>query len=371
MKQIFTLISLAILFAACSESSSNDKQAELEKLRKQQAEISQKIKELETSIAAENPDANRKVRFVAIDTVMETNFQHYVEIQGKIDADQNLNLMPRAMGPIMEVNVKVGDRVSKGQVLAVVDDKIIRKSIIELKTQSQLAETVYQKQKNLWDQNIGTEIQYLQAKTNKEALENSLATLNEQLDLTRIKSPIDGNVDEVNVKVGEMVNTMLPAIRVVSPNNLKAVATVAETYLSTIETGDEVIVTFPDIQKEFKTKISFASRAINPMSRTFDVEVNLNSDKSYRPNMLAILKIVDYKASKALTAPINAIQNDQQGQFVMIAELENGKLVAKKKQVEIGAVYGGVAEVKSGLSVGDKIIILGFQDLNEGDLVSL
>lgn len=371
MKKIIALLLFASVFAACTKSSSVDKKAELEKLRKQQSELANKIKDLETQIAKEDPDGNKKVRFIEVDTISKGVFSHFVEVQGRLEAEENINLSPRSMGVYTQVNVKEGDAVRKGQVLAVIDDNMVLRGIDELKTGLELATTVYNKQKNLWDQKIGTEIQYLQAKGNKESLERKLATLNEQLDLTRIKSPIDGTVDAVTIKVGEMANNMMPAIRVVSSNDLRAKATIAETYMNSVGAGDEVILTFPDIQKTIHTKLNFASKAINQMSRTFDVSVKLPNDKDFRPNMLAVMNIVDYRSADAISIPMKAVQNDQEGQFVMTAVNENGRLVAKKKQVKIGMISADKAEVLSGLAVGEMVITIGFQDLNEGDLVKL
>lgn len=372
MKKIFLLLIVSIVFIACNKSKPIDKKAELENLKKEQSKIAAKIKAIEEQLAKENPDSNRKLRFVALDTLKNKNFEHLIEIQGKIEADQNVMLSARSAGVVTAVLVNTGDVVKKGQVLAKLDDIIIRKSMDELKSRLDFAITVYNKQKNLWDQKIGTEVQYLQAKSNKEALENSLATLNEQLDLTRIKSPITGTVDEVNIKLGQTLAPGQPAIRVINSSQLKAVAKVGETHLSNVKTGNTVKITFPDLKKALETKISFASKAIDPVTRTFDVEVQLQSgDKQYRPNMLAIMKIVDYQVKDVISIPVNVIQHDQGGEYVYVAENQNGKLVVKKKLITVGMISEGFAEIKSGLSPNELLITNGYQDLSEGDLVQL
>jgi RND family efflux transporter MFP subunit len=372
MKRILILLTSTSLLVACTKPSGSDKKAELENLKKQQSELTIKIAELEAALDKENPEENQKVKFVSIDTLTTTPFIHFVEVQGQVQADQNVNIIPRAMGPVIKVYAKIGQQVKKGQVLAKIDDAFIRKSMDELYTRLELVTTIYNKQKNLWDQKIGTEVAFLQAKNNKEALENTIAATKEQLDNTNIKSPIDGIVDEVDVKEGEMVAPgARPAFRVVNFSQLKATAELAESYLSTVNTGDAVVVSFPDLKQEVSAKIDFAANAINPVSRTFKVEVKLSNNKNYRPNMLSVLKIIDYQSIKAITVPINIIQSDQSGSYVFVVNENGGKLIVKKANVKVGEVYRGTAEIKSGLVAGDKIITIGYQDLNEGDVVKL
>ena len=370
MKRILILLTAASIIVACGKSASNDKKAELEKLKKEHSDITKKIADLEAELAKENPEENQKMKYVAIDTIATKEFVHYVEVHGQVQSDQNINVIPRSMGPVVRVYARVGEQVKKGQILAKIDDALIVKNIAELKTRLDLVTVIYNKQKNLWDQKIGTEVAYLQAKNNKEALENSLATAKEQLDNTNIKSPIDGIVDQADVK-GEMVNMARPAFRVINSTQLKATGELAESYLNTVSAGDEVVVSFPDLKKEISSKINFAAKAINPMSRTFKVEVNLSNNPEFRPNMISVLKIIDYKTSKAITVPMNIIQTDQSGNYLYTAVENAGKLTVKKSVVKVGQVYRGTAEIISGLSVGEKIITVGYQDLNEGDLVKL
>ncbi len=371
MKRILILLTAASIIVACGKTTGTDKKAELEKLKKEHSDITKKITELEAELAKENPEENQKMKFVAIDTLAAVPFTHYVEVHGQVQSDQNVNVFPRSMGPVVRVYAQVGQNVKKGQILAKIDDALISKNIDELKTRLELVTTIYNKQKNLWDQKIGTEVAYLQAKNNKDALENSLATAKEQLDNTNIKSPIDGVVDQADVKEGEMVNGARPAFRVVNSSQLKATGELSESYLNSVNAGDEVVVSFPDLKKEVSAKINFAASAINPMSRTFKVEVNLANNAQYRPNMISVLKIIDYKTSNAITVPMNIIQNDQAGTYVYIVVGNTSKLTVKKAAVKVGQVYRGTAEILSGLAVGDKVITVGYQDLNEGDLVKL
>jgi RND family efflux transporter MFP subunit len=299
-------------------------------------------------------------------------FKHFIEVQAKVDGDEDVLLSAESAGSITSISVDAGDKVSKGQVLATIDDRIIRQSISEVQTQLDLATTVFNRQKNLWDQKIGSEIQYLQAKSGKESMERRMATLNEQLDMTRIKAPINGVVDAVNIKIGQTVAPGVPAIRVINLNSLKVKAEVPESYITRVSKGDEAIVSFPDDKKDLNVKVDYSGNRIDPLNRTFNVEVKLNDKTgSFRPNMIAILKIVDYTNKSAFIVPVAAVQNSGEGQFVYVKAEEGGKLIAKRKKVEVGTIYNGTAEIKSGLSEGDEVITAGYANVVEGDLIKL
>lgn len=361
MKRILFITAIAFL-AACSNNK--DPKAELADLKKQRTELDEKIAKLETTLGAS--DTTKAVaKDVAVLDVTETSFKNYLEIQGKIDAEENIQVNPEAQGVVTAVYAKIGQNVSKGQVLAQIDDKVLRQNIAELQTQLTLATSLYNRQKNLWDQKIGTEVQFINAKTQKEAAENRIATLRSQIAMYKIKAPISGTVDAMDLKVGQSVAPGMSGIRIINASNLKAKAQVAETYAGRVNQGDEVNVVFPDVPDSLRTKITFASKTIDPASRSFEVQVNLPSNKKYRPNMLAVLKIVDYQNAKAIVVPISAIQKSESGDFVYVA-VNN---VAKKVVVKTGKSYEGKVEVLSGLKVGDKLITAGAQNLNEDDSV--
>ncbi len=360
MKRI--LIASAVLFLAACGNKPNDKKAELEKLKKEQADINSKITKLEDEIGDKKEDVAKEV---TVYDVKISTFKNYIEIQGKVDAEQNVQVNPEAAGVITNIYVNIGQNVAKGQVLAQIDDAVLRQNIAQLQTQVDLATNLYNRQKNLWDQKIGTEVQYLNAKSQKEGLEKQMAVLRQQASMYKIKSPISGTVDQMDYKVGQAVQPGAPGIRVVNTNDLKAKALVSETYAGRISQGDEVLVEIPDASDSLKTKISFAARTIDPMSRSFSVEVKLPSKKTYRPNMLAILKIVDYSKANAKTVPIKAIQKSEKGDYLMV--VDNGK--AKKVDVKVGNIYNGDAEILSGINEGDKVIVNGLNNLNEGDSV--
>ncbi|MBK7910016.1 MAG: efflux RND transporter periplasmic adaptor subunit [Bacteroidia bacterium] len=365
------LTTLTIVLYACGSGS--DKHAELEKLKKEQATLKEKITALEAEIAQSDTSKNdEKSKLVAIKEMKPETFKHYIEIQAKVDGDEDVIVSPESMGNITSLQVQAGDRVVKGQLLATIDDRMIRQGVAEAQTQLDLATQVFNRQKNLWDQKIGSEIQFLQAKTNKEALEKRVASLQEQLEMTRIKSPINGTVDQVDIKIGQAVAPGMPAFRVVNLNALKVTGEVAESFISKVNRGNETIISIPDMGKEINTKLDYAGRAINTLNRTFNVEVRLSpKDGELHPNMVAVMKIVDYTASSTFVVPIAAIQKSSDGEYVFVAVQEGGRLIAKRKKVSAGMIYNGMIEVREGLAEGDQVVTAGFQSIIEGDPIRL
>jgi membrane fusion protein, multidrug efflux system len=368
-KQIFLYLIITAAFFACSKSS--DKKAELEALKKEQASLKEKITKLEAELSVQDTTGGKQ-KLVGVTEMQQSTFNHFIEVQARVEGDEDVMLSPEAAGTITSLNVKAGDRVSAGQILATIDDKLVRQGMSELQSQLDLATQVYNRQKNLWDQKIGSEIQFLQAKTNKEALERRMGSIREQLSMTRIKSPINGTVDDVRIKVGQTVAPGMQAIRVVNLTSLKVRGEVAESFINRVKSGNEAILYFPDQQKEIKTKIDYSGNRIDPVNRTFNVEVRLK-DKSLdvRPNMIAVLKIIDYSKPDALVLPVAAVQKSSDGEFVYVAEKQNGKLIAKRKIVKSGTIYNGQTEIISGLTVGDKVITNGYQTVIEGDAIQL
>ncbi|SDJ98736.1 RND family efflux transporter, MFP subunit [Pedobacter sp. ok626] len=366
MKRPLYTIALALLLASCSSDNPKDKKATLEKLKKERTALNGKIEKLESELGQNK----KKVDFkdVAVTELAETHFRNYVEVQGRVDAEENVDIMPEVPGTVTAIYVKAGQHVNKGQVLVQLDDKVLKQNVAQLQTQLDLARTVFDRQKNLWDQKIGTEVQYLTAKSQKEGLERQLAGLKSQASMSKVKSPVSGTVDAMELKLGQSVAPGSPmGIRVVNADRLKVKALVSENYGGKVNQGDEVTISLPDVPENLNAKVSFAAKMIDPVSRGFNVEVKLPSNKKYRPNMVAILKIIDYSNDKALVVPVNAIQKSESSEYVFIAV--DGK--AKKVNIKSGKVSDGKAEVLSGLKVGDKVIITGFQDLNDGDSVKL
>lgn len=367
MKKLALLPVLAIAIISCNSSSGGDKKAELEALKKQESELQVKIATLEAELSAN--DSTAKTTAVSVETLKAGIFKNYIDVQGRVDADENISLSTEMPGTLTRINVKVGDEVSAGQVLAETDARAINQQISDLQTNAALVNQVYDKQKALWDQKIGTEIQFLQAKTNKESMEKKMSALQEQLRMSKIISPISGTVDAVDVKLGQAVAPGMPAIRVINFSNLKVKADVAETYASKIKKGSEVVVHFPDTQDSLVAKVNFVARAINNASRTFTVEVLLDDKKEYHPNMVARLNINDYQSSEAaIVVPVRTIQKDEANlPFVFVAE--NG--IAKKKLIKIGKEYRGQAEITEGLKAGDVLVTLGYDLINDGDKIEI
>jgi len=349
-----------------------NKQSRLEALKKQHDKISKKIDKLEGEIASESDSAYVEPvgTYVSVQEVQFQPFNHYIEVMGKLDGDDNLAIYPEVMGVVVEVNAKAGQHVSAGQVMAIINDAAYQEQLKTLQTTYALAVETFQKQENLWKQQIGSEIQYLQAKTNKESLESQIASINKQIDMTRIKSPISGDVEESMIKVGQAVSPSMPAFRVVNFSNLKVTADVAEAYTSKINTGDEVIVYLPDIKREINARVTFCSKYINTTNRTFSVEARLQTvSGNLKANMVAVLKINDYNSPNAVVLPINVIQTDNKGKFVLIAKEENNQYIAYKQPMQTGQIYNGLAEIADGLEPGVKVITSGYMNLNEGQII--
>jgi RND family efflux transporter MFP subunit len=270
----------------------------------------------------------------------------------------------------MAVYVTEGQQVSKGQTLAQIDNAVILASIESMQAQLDLAKAVYERQKNLWDQKIGTEVQFLQAKTNRETLERQLSSLKEQNEMLRIKSPINGTVDEVVAKIGEAVAPGQPAFRVVNTSDLKLTAKISEAYVADVKKGNKVVVTIPELKKDLQSTVTFVGKTIDPLSRTFAVEVKLPSDGSLRPNMTGIVKVVFHTEPTAITIPINVVQDVNGEKIVFVAEADGKNTVARKKVVKVEGVYGGQAQV-SGLNAGEKVVTFGYQGLNDGEFLKI
>lgn len=368
------ILFLSLVFAAFA-CSAPDKQAQLEGLKAEHDKISLQIQELEKELSTSgNPEAEQNLASVAITDIQPTEFKHFIEIQGKVDAEENTQVSAQTPGVVIAIYVKEGSSVKKGQVLAELDTQVLKKSLDEVNTQLVLANDLFNKQKNLWDKKIGTEVQYLTAKANKESIEQRYATLKEQMEMAKFKSPINGTVEDVPFKVGQIVSPGVPgsAIRVINMTKVKVVAEVAEAYSANILTGNDVIVVFPDIKQEIASKVTFTSRYIDPTNRTFTVESRLESSPiEYRANMIAKLRINDYTNSQAMVVPINIVQNSMDGHYISIVEDNNDNFVVKRKLVKTGITYNGLIEVLEGLKPGDKVITSGYMNLKDGERINL
>jgi membrane fusion protein (multidrug efflux system) len=388
MKSFTTYLSigLLVLAAACGggDNTIEAKQKTLAGLKKQALELNAQIVALEKDVEKAGGASAAKAILVAIDTIQTETFTHYIELQGKVESESVSYITPRAGGgQVRAIYVKRGDRVKRGQLILQLDNTLIKQSaaaatqnIETLKSQAALAKSVYEKQKSLWEQNIGSEIQLMTAKTNADALASQLRAANEQLDMvkdqlafTSIYSDVEGVAEEVNVKVGELF--MGPGqIKIVNTAKLKLTAQVPENYAGKVKVGTELTLTFPDIQKTINNKVNVLGNVIDPLNRSFYIESKLPVDNNFRPNLLAQVKIKDYEKKNAISIPVNLLQNDEKGKFVYVAVVEAGKMFARKKMVATGEFYGNNIEVLSGLAAGDIMISEGYQSIYDGQLIT-
>jgi RND family efflux transporter MFP subunit len=368
--QYLILLSIGLLINACGGKKNNvqEKRAELEKIKKEIAGLQNKAQKLELEIEALEPKKD-KTKLVETEVVEAAAFETYLNIEGKADAEQSTIATAQLPGTVTQVTVKPGDAVSAGQALAYMDNSTLRQSRGQIEQQLSFANTLFEKQKRLWQQGVGTEIQYLSAKNQKEALEKNLATLDAQLSMYIIKAPISGTVESVDTKIGQAAAPGIPMFKVVNLNNLKVVADVAESYSGKINKGDKVKVVFADINKTIESNIAFASKVIDPLNRSFKIEIRLNGATDIKPNMLAKLKIADYRNDKAITVPTNSITAGVDEKYVMVKTSKNGKAVAAKRVIKTGHTGESRTEILDGIQAGDEIIITGFQELNDGQII--
>ena len=395
MKKITTIgISMLLisLISSCVNSNSReaqlkDKKAQLEKLKTQQQSIDTKIEDLQKQIGILDTGSTiaAKPKLVSLQTVEKGDFEHYLELQGSVDSKNISYITPSGQpGQIKAIYVKQGEKVHKGQLIAKLDDAVAQQNVAavkqqmgSVKAQLGLAQSVYERQKNLWNQNIGTEVQLLQAKTNVETLQNQLKaieaqvkTAQEQANQSNIYSDVNGTVDDITAHVGETFNgNPLTGgyIKIVNETDLKISLTVPENYAGKVQKGSKVIVSIPDINKSFNSSISFISQAIGDLNRGFTAEIKVPKGLNLRPNQIAKVKILDYNAPNSIAIPLNTVQTGQEGKYVLLAGQADSQMVAKKRVVTIGELYGDSIEVKSGLQPGDKLIADGFQGLFDGE----
>lgn len=362
---IYTYLSLGMLTLAVS-CGTTDKKAELEKLKSEQTSLAEKIKTLEEEIKKEDTTTVSTAKYIVVgfEEIKKKSFTHYLQVQGKIDSDKNVEISSSIGGSVDHVYVVKGQKVQAGTVLAKTDGDQILKGIEEVDKALELATQLYDKQKRLWEQQIGTEVQYLQAKNQKESLESRKATLQEQYSKTSIRAPFAGVIDEVFTKEGQMLAPGYPAFRLVNGNDLKLVANVSESNVSKIKVDQSAIVTFPDLnKKEIKSRVKVVGDVIDPVNRTFQVDLALQQDKNtFKANMIAYIKIQDYTNPSVIVIPINLIQRNNNQNYVYVVEGN----VAAKRFVTLGQHYENSIEILDGLKEGDKLITIGYQDLVEG-----
>lgn len=374
MKNIIALLTISALLFSCSKKdnissideliNSKNTKALIERKAVLQADLT-KINE-----ALEKLEVKKEEALVEIQTVIDTTFNHYLEIQGNVNTKENILVQPEFSGTLSALNIKAGDRVTKGQILARVDDAGISQQLASLENQYALTKTTFERQKNLWDKKIGSEIQFLQAQAQMVSAQKGVAQIKAQLAKTVIRAPFSGTIDEVFVEKGQVVApSMQGLMRIVNLGNMYVSTTVPETYIGKLKQGTEVDVFLASLGKTYKGKVRQIGNFINPNNRSFGIEVSVpNPENLLRPNQVAKLKIIDYINKKAIVVPTNVIQEDAEGNkfvFTAVNATEN-TAIAKKTIVKLGQTSDNVTEIVSGLSSKDKIVTEGANTISDG-----
>ncbi|WP_243473662.1 efflux RND transporter periplasmic adaptor subunit [Winogradskyella sp. MH6] len=386
MKKIYSILLLSILLASCGEQKKNSVEKvlesdNLETIRKKRGElvneqdaINEKIKLLDEKIAT--LDTVQHVPLITTITAKTEEFKHILELQGNVTTKDLLVITPEYNGILTNVYVKEGQQVSKGQTLAKIDDGGLSQQLAQLKIQADLAKTTYERQKRLWDQNIGSEIQYLQAKSTYESQQEAVNQMQQQIAKTVVKAPFSGTIDDVITEQGSVVAAgASPLMRIVNLNNMYIETEVPERYVTDVVKNKDVIVELPVLNKKIDTKIRQAGDVINPANRTFKVEIEVpNKDKSIKPNLTAKLKINDYTNKEAILIPQSVISENAEGeQYVYVVTNKNEKGIGNAKRViiETGKTQGDVIEILNGLETGAEIIKEGARSVRDGQSVEV
>ena len=384
MKKILYISLLGLLITSCggdSKTASVDKAIESKDLttikttraeiQKQYDAIAAELAKLDLAIA--ELDTLKKSALVTTAIVNDTIFTHYIDIQGNVDTKQNLIIYPEYSGVLSQVYVKSGQKVNKGQILARIDDGGLSNQLAQMETQATLAKTTFERQKNLWDKKIGSEIQFLQAKTNYEAQMKAVAQMKAQLGKTIVKAPFSGVIDEVITEKGQVVGPGQQLMRIVNLSDMYVSANVPESFIGKIKNGAIVDVEVKSTGKTYKGKVRQIGNYINPNNRNFSIEVAVpNSDNLLRPNQVAVLKIEDYKKANAILVPESIVTENAVGEKIIYTVDTSGKEPkAIKKTIVVGLTSGANIEVKSGLNKGEQIIIEGARSVQNGDVVEI
>ncbi len=353
------------LFASCGGKQNKDAKAEIADLKKQQKELQDKINTLELANLGKDSNAVRKVA-VVVTPMTPSVFNNYIDVQGKIDLDEVVNAIPETPGIISAILVHQGQYVRKGQVVATLRAEQVDRGISELDQQISFAKLLYDKQKRLWDQEIGTEIQLLQAKNNYDGLLKKKQTILTQKNTFNVTSPINGVVDAIDATVGQSYSNPMsaPVIKIINTSKLKVQADIPENYSSIVRTGSNCMVVFTDINDSLVTRVNYVEKTINPVTRTYSAYIPLPTNSKYQPNMSAQVKIATYQNARAFVLPFSLIQKTDKGNYVYVADAQNK---AKLLPVQLGNSYQNKVEIVSGLALGDKVITSGYEELNEGD----
>lgn len=374
MKKILYLSAFSLFLISCSNTKTTEniddliKSKNVKALQEKKVALQADITKIEEALAS--LDVKKEEALVSVATVKDTVFNHYLDIQGNVDTKENILVQPEFSGTLTSLLVKAGDHVAKGQILGRVDDAGISQQLASAENQYALAKTTFERQKNLWDKKIGSEIQYLQSQTQMITAQKGVSQIKAQLSKTIIKAPFTGTIDEVFVEKGQVVAPSAQGLmRIVNLGNMYVSTSVPETYIGKLKVGTEVDVFLTSLGKTYKGKVRQVGNFINPNNRSFGIEVGVpNPDNLLRPNQVAKLKIIDYTNKNAVVVPTNVVQEDGEGnKFIFIVEGSNGKTgTAKKAIVTVGKSSDNVTEILSGIDAEDRIVIEGVNTISEG-----
>ncbi len=369
-----SLILFALIIFSCEQTDEIEaKKSELTEAKEQLFTLKSKISKLERELVELGVvEVNTHLTLVSTITINQKPFYHHVDIRGAVQSRNNVLISAETPAAVQNILVSEGQQVRKGQLLITQDGEVLSRTIKELESSLELATTMYERQNKLWEQNIGTEVQYLEMKNRKKSLDLKLATTRSQLSKTRIKAPFKGVIDMIDVRVGEMAQPGIPIIRLVSMSNMYIKADVSESYIGKFRRGQEVEVHFPSTDYTIQSKISSIGQVINPNNRTFEIEIIIPANGAkVKPNMITVLTLADYVNENAMVVPTNIIQSDRMGKYAFIVEEEEGNSVVRRVDIEPGITSGNETEIKQGLSGGETLVLKGGIGLTEGGIVEV
>ncbi|OOG63840.1 efflux RND transporter periplasmic adaptor subunit [Flavobacterium sp. A45] len=375
MKKILILTVISIVLIACNSSEKNQSidsiiaSKDVKAITAKKAELQLQLSQIDEALAG--LEVNKEVEaLVSAAKLKDTTFNHYLEVQGSVNTNENVLIQPEFPGNLVQLNVKAGQKVSKGQVLGRTDDGGMSQQLASAENQYALAKTTFERQKNLWNQKIGSEIQYLQAQAQMISAQKAVAQINAQIAKTVIRAPFSGTIDEVYVEKGEVVSASPQGLmRIVNLGNMYVSTSIPETYIGKLKIGTEVDVYLTSLNKTYKGKVRQIGNFINPNNRSFGIEVSVpNPENLLRPNQVAKMKVIDYVSKNAVVVPTNVIQQDsKKNSFVYTVTNSTGKSgIAKKVIVKTGLSSDNVTEILSGLDSDAIIVTEGMNTISDG-----
>lgn len=373
------IIALLLLCAACDKQtdtststlSHEEQKTLLQEKKKDLATLQAEIDELQNKIVDQSPELQEKAKLVDTLMVMQQDFKRYIDIQGRVVADDVVNVVSEAAGRILSITAAEGEYVSKGQVIATIDLESLSKQKVEIETALSLAVDMHARQKRLWDQNIGSEVQYLQAKNNKERLEKSLETIDFQLTKSTVTAPISGTVDREILKAGEIASPGVPILTILNTRNIKVETDLPERFLTKLDRGDLVNMNFPSIEQEMTGRVSMLGRSIDPANRTLKVDIKpAKYNKLLKPNLLAEIKVEELSIEDVVVIPSVYLLQQVDGQeYLYTVTQEDNEYRAEKKYVKTSESSGNGIIITEGLESGDIIVSKGARNISDGDLI--